>query len=262
MNFVQRIFNLYAYQEIHDCLVTLRVIKIIRTFQTISVKNLKLNYNTASRETNLDNIIDTMFYLMHNITESIIDDINMDSKLVADMIYNNFVYKLQSNSDQEEIEEFYDDINRIIDRIISRREDQNAIKKVSKDRLSVRKATLTSLSFKKEEVSKGLNEFKKLEEKVFQKTTYFLEIRTIYNKLKETLQYKYCIYKMKLIDNKIYQKDAKEYLDISYNSSDDEASGVESENSNENLIKPIKKSENDKEKEVEINHASKLIFLF
>lgn len=223
---ISTIFRLNEYQEIHDCLITLKILKIIRSFDDISTKSLKLNYYLGRRETHLENIVDAFLYLMHEISLIYLENPNIDINIVVNLIQGNFIYRINSTDDREEVEVFYEDINIIVDHVLNKKNARrlsNAIRRSSSLRMSVKSSTelLTrqgSVSSPKKDSffnknikrsSIGVHEFEK-------------ELKYCFGKLKENLQYKYCIFKMKNLDSKLSNHQFNEdYLDCEYNSDDE-----------------------------------------
>ena len=205
---IQSIFNLTNYQEIYECILTLKVLKIIRCFTMISTKNIKLNFDLSSREAHIENIVDALFYIMYNISSNIIEDILVDSKLITDLMYNNFIYKINSSTTEEEIEAFYEDVASTIENAIRLKQDPRRVSKEHSmglhffghnfmDNSSLRKSTQQTINLAKK------------------------EMKNVYIKLKENLQYRYCVYKMKLTEKKIHGKSSGNFIDIEYNSDDE-----------------------------------------
>jgi hypothetical protein len=267
VTWIQRFFNLYGYQEVHDCLLTLKFLKLIRVVKPTAIKNYKLNYDTTSRDTQLENIVDGFFYMMHSITDKIIEDINVDSFLLADLIYTNFVYKIYSGSELE-VEEFYEDVNRIIENILSKKRDsKHTGKRVSTEILNLRKKTLR---FSKKISMKDNLE---IEKKIADTLKGSQDVKRNYLKLRENIQYRYCIFKKKIIDMKINSRNYADIYEEEFNSeesliaNDEEQELLSQGGSFERTGKKIPKSETIKKEQKahmilddEQNAESKLIF--
>jgi hypothetical protein len=221
---VSAIFRLNEYQEIHDCLITLRILKIIRTFSEVSTKSLKLNYDLGRRETHLENIVDAFLYLMHEISPIYLENPNIDINLVVSIIQNNFIYRINSTDDREEVEVFYEDITCIVDHVLNKKNSRrlsNAIRRSSSLRMSLKSSTnlLTKEEYPGSPIKDSQRNMKRSSISAYE---FEKELKSCFSKLKEDLQYKYCIFKMKNLDNKLSNNHFNEdYLDCEYNSDEE-----------------------------------------
>ena len=176
---IQSIFKLSEYEDINECFITLKMLSITRKFKASSINNFNLNFKIGDSELHLENMIDAFFFLMYNIPEKILQDVESDAAMISKLIYINFVYKINSNCPKNEIDNIYEDINEIIEFI----------------------------SFSKHNISRNSHSLKRVSDIEKSQTREFRmmqdesKLKTIYKKLKENVQYRYCIYKFRGLDS-------------------------------------------------------------
>ena len=109
------------YDEIYDALITLKVLKTIREYKLISSKNIKLN-KVKYREEHMHEIMKALLFLMFRLSDNIIDDIHFDSRLIADLIYHNFMFKIATDESEKNVTFFYEYFTNLIDKTIENSE--------------------------------------------------------------------------------------------------------------------------------------------
>lgn len=117
------------YDEIYDALITLKVLKVIREYKIISSKNIKIN-KLNFREEHMEGIMKALLFLMLKLSDNIIDDIHFDSRLIADLIYHNFMYKIATDEKEKNVTFYYEYFTNLIDKTIENSEKN--FKKVKK----------------------------------------------------------------------------------------------------------------------------------
>ncbi len=113
--------DLTEYDEIYDALITLKVLKAIREYKLISPKNIKLN-KVKQREEHMQGIMKALLFLMLKLSDNIIEDIHFDSRLIADLIYHNFMYKILTDEKDKNVTFFYQYFINLIDKTIENSE--------------------------------------------------------------------------------------------------------------------------------------------
>jgi hypothetical protein len=113
--------DLTEYDEIYDALITLKVLKAIREYKLISPKNIKLN-KTKKREEHMQGIMKALLFLMLKLSDNIVEDIHFDSRLIADLIYHNFMYKIVTDEKDRNVTFFYQYFINLIDKTIENSE--------------------------------------------------------------------------------------------------------------------------------------------
>jgi hypothetical protein len=113
--------DLTEYDEIYDALITLKVLKAIREYKLISPKNIKLN-KVKQREEHMQGIMKALLFLMLKLSDNIIEDIHFDSRLIADLIYHNFMYKIVTDEKDKNVTFFYQYFINLIDKTIENSE--------------------------------------------------------------------------------------------------------------------------------------------
>lgn len=118
LSFLQKnTIDLTEYVEIYDAFITLKFLRTIRQYNLISSKNIQLN-KIKNREEHMEGIMKTLSNLMYGLTDIIIEDIHFDSRLIADLIYHNFMFKIASDETEKNITFFYEYFTSLIDKII------------------------------------------------------------------------------------------------------------------------------------------------
>lgn len=122
LTFLQKsTIDLTEYDEIYDALITLKVLRTIREYKLISAKNVKLN-KIRYREEHMEEIMRALLYLMFKLSDNIVDDIHFDSRLIADLIYHNFMFKIAQDESEKNVTFFYEYFTNLIDKTIENSE--------------------------------------------------------------------------------------------------------------------------------------------
>jgi hypothetical protein len=122
LNFLQKAtIDLSEYEEIYDALITLKVLKTIREYKLISSKNIKLN-KIKYREEHMEGIMKALLYLMLKLSDNIVEDIHFDSRLIADLIFHNFMFKIAQDESEKNVTFFFEYFTNLIDKTIENSE--------------------------------------------------------------------------------------------------------------------------------------------
>jgi hypothetical protein len=187
---IQNFVRLGEYQEIYDCFLTLKIVKIINTYSSFSTKDTGLNFNLSDRDAKIENIVDVLFYLMFNFGDDLVQDVNIDAKLICETFYNNFLYKLNFHIDEEEIDLLFIDIIKIF------------------ENLSGIKYSYITRRHGPHRASKRVKHAHTVDEKSYYEGLE-QENKKIFNELKEKIQFKYTMYKMKHLEYKFHHNEKK-----------------------------------------------------
>lgn len=220
--------DLTEYDEIYDALITLKVLKAIREYKLISPKNVKLN-KIKHREEQMQGIMKALLFLMLKLSDNIVEDIHFDSRLIADLIYHNFMYKIVSEDKDKNVTFFYEYFINLIDKTIENSEKN--YKKFKKLEV-IKKYYLNKDSIEEKRLQIN-NDYVDVENFI-NKHSGLKNLKDVYQNLKEDIQYRYCVYKLKSIEkHKVTEIEDK---NVCYTSSDEEEKETENKinSSNDN----------------------------
>lgn len=208
MRFLQkRTINLMEYHEIYDSLITIKLLRTIREYKLVSSKNFNLNKENC-KEDPIDGIMKSFMFLMFKLGEEILYDIHFDSRLISDLIYHNFMFKIVNDHSEKNVGFFYEYFTNLIDKTIEY--SKKNFRKVQKlEKLSTYEKNRKAIDNKYVDV-----------DKFFTKQAGLTNLKDIYENLKEAIHYRYCVYKLKKMEKE--QENDFEDKNVCNSSSDEE----------------------------------------